>query len=91
MTADELRQEIEQTRQSLGETVDELAAKADMKARARAKAADTKARARDKAAEVSGRVSRSQAVQRRWPVAVAAGVVVAGAGVVAVWQWKRQA
>ena len=80
MTADELRQEIEQTRQSLGETVDELAAKADMKARARAKAA-----------EMSGRVRRSQAVRRRWPVAVAAGVLVAGAGVVAVWQWKRQA
>ncbi len=91
MTADELRQEIEQTRQSLGETVDELAAKADMKARARAKAADAKARARDKAAEVSGRVRRSQAVQSRWPVAVAAGVLVAGAGVVAVWKWKRQA
>jgi hypothetical protein len=80
VTADELRQEIEQTRQSLGETVDELAAKADIKARARAKAA-----------EMSGRVRRSQAVQRRWPVAVAAGVLVAGAGVVAVWQWKRQA
>ena len=48
VTADELRQEIEQTR-------------------------------------------RSQAVQRRWPVAVAAGVLVAGAGVVAVWPWERQA
>ena len=56
MTADELRQEIEQTRQSLGETVDELAAKADVKTRARAN-----------------------------------GVLVAGAGVVAVWQWKKQA
>ena len=32
-----------------------------------------------------------QAVQRRWPVAVAAGVLVAGAGVVAVRPWKRQA
>jgi hypothetical protein len=80
MTADELRQEIEQTRQSLGETVDELTAKADMKARAQAKVA-----------EVSSRVRRSQAVQRRWPVAVAAGVLVAGAGVVAIWPWKRQA
>ena len=91
MTADELRQEIEQTRQSLGETVDELAVKADMKARARAKAADAKARARERVAEVSGRVRRNQAVQHRWPVAVAAGVLAAGAGVVAVWQWKKQA
>ena len=44
MTARNLRQEIEQTRQRLGETVDELAAKADMKARARAKAAEATAR-----------------------------------------------
>ena len=29
MTADDLRQEIERTRERLGETVDELAAKAD--------------------------------------------------------------
>jgi hypothetical protein len=91
MTADEIRQEIEQTRQSLGETVDELAAKADMKARARAKMAGAKARARDRAAEVSGRVRQSQAVQRGWPVTVAAGVLVAGAAAVAVWQWKKQA
>jgi Protein of unknown function (DUF3618) len=91
MTADEVRQEIEQTRQSLGQTVDELAAKADVKARARTKAADAKARVRAKAAEVSGQVRQTQAVQRRWPVAVAVGVLVAGTGVVAVWQWKKQA
>ena len=89
MTADEVRQEIEQTRQSLGETVDELAAKADMKARAQAKAAEAKARAQVRIAEVSGRVKRSQAVQRRWPVAVAAGVLAAGA--VAIWRWKKRA
>ena len=75
MTAEELQQEIEQTRQQLGQTVDELAAKTDVKARARAKAT-----------EVSGRVRRSQLVQRRWPVALAAGVLIAGS--VAVWRWK---
>ena len=89
MTADEVRQEIEQTRQSLGDTVDELAAKADVKARMRAKAAQANARARARVAEVSGRVGRSQAVQRRWPVAVAAGVLAAGA--VAIWRWRKQA
>jgi Protein of unknown function (DUF3618) len=78
MTADELRQEIEQTRQRLGETVDELTAKADVKARARAKVA-----------EVSGQVRESQIVRRYWPVAVAAGVLTAGA--VAIWQWRKQA
>ena len=76
MTAEELRHEIEQTRQRLGETVDELAAKADLKARARAKAA-----------EVSGRVRHSQLVQRRWPVALAASAVIAGS--VAIWRWRR--
>ena len=76
MTAEELQQEIEQTRQQLGQTVDELAAKTDVKARARAKVT-----------EVSGRVRRSQLVQRRWPVALAAGVLIAGS--VAVWRWKK--
>ena len=76
MTAEELQQEIEQTRQQLGQTVDELAAKTDVKARGRAKAT-----------EVSGRVRRSQLVQRRWPVALAAGVLIAGS--VAVWRWKK--
>ena len=76
MTAEELQQEIEQSRQRLGQTVDELAAKTDVKTRARAKAT-----------EVSGRVRRSPLVQRRWPVALAAGVLIAGS--VAVWRWKK--
>jgi hypothetical protein len=87
MTAEELHQEIEQTRQRLGETVDELAAKTDVKARARAKAAEAKVLTRAKAAEVSGGVRRSQLVQRRWPVALAAGVLIAGS--VAIWRWKK--
>jgi hypothetical protein len=87
MTAEELREEIEQTRQRLGETVDELAAKTDVKARAQAKAAEAKALTRAKAAEVSGRVRRSPLVQRRWPVALAAGVLIAGS--VAIWRWKK--
>lgn len=76
MTAEELQHEIEQSRQRLGQTVDELAAKTDVKARARAKAT-----------EVSGRVRRSQLVQRRWPMALAAGVLIAAP--VAVWRWKK--
>ena len=72
MTAEELQQEIEQTRQQLGQTVDELAAKTDVKARARAKAT-----------EVSGRVRRSQLVQRRWPlVAIVAGAILIGSSFV---------
>jgi hypothetical protein len=88
LTAEELQQEIEQTRQRLGETVDELAAKTDVKARAKAKAAEAKELTRAKAAEVSGRVRRSPQVQRRWPVALAAGLLVAGS--VAVWKWRKK-
>ncbi len=88
MTVQEIQQEIERTREHLGETVDELAAKADMKARARAKAAEARARAQDLAAQVSGRMANSDALQRRWPAAVAAGVVIAGS--VALWRWKKK-
>jgi hypothetical protein len=97
MTAPEIQQEIERTRERLGDTVDELAAKADIKARSRAKAAEIKARAQERATEVSGRVKNktadvsgrvkgSQAVQRRWPLAVAAGVLVIGSAVI----WRRR-
>ncbi|MFC8568300.1 DUF3618 domain-containing protein [Streptomyces sp. NPDC057245] len=42
---DELRRQIEQTRGQLGDTVEELAGKADVKGRAKARAADLKDRA----------------------------------------------
>ncbi|MGF1238345.1 DUF3618 domain-containing protein [Streptomyces sp. 2-6] len=42
---DELRQQIERTRSQLGDTVEELAAKADVKGRAKARAADLKDKA----------------------------------------------
>ena len=83
MTQPEIQQEIEQTRERLGQTVEELAAKADLKARARVKAAEVKARA----AEASGRVRQSQAVRRDWPLAmVAAGVLAIGAALV----WRQR-
>ena len=79
----EIQQEIEQTRERLGQTVEELAAKADVKARARAKADEVKARA----AVVSGRVKQSQAVRRDWPLAlVAAGILATGAALA----WRRR-
>ncbi|MFB7596984.1 DUF3618 domain-containing protein [Streptomyces sp. NPDC056160] len=42
---DELREQIERTRSRLGDTVEELAAKADVKGRTRARAADLRDRA----------------------------------------------
>jgi hypothetical protein len=94
-SAAELQQEIERTREHLGQTVEELAAKADVKSRARAKTADVKSRARAttaevkrKAADASGQVRRSQVVQRRWPLAAAAaGVILIGS--IAVWRRRK--
>ena len=75
MTAAEIQQEIEQSREHLGDTVDELAARADLRARARARAAGMK----DKAAEMSGQMRQSELARRRWPlVAAAAGAVLIG-------------
>jgi hypothetical protein len=99
MSTPEIQQEIERTRERLGETVEELAAKVDVKARAQDKAADIKAKAQATAADVkakapaaaaewSGRVRQSQVVQRRWPLAVVAGVVLAGS--VAIWRRRRK-
>ena len=93
MTAPEIELQIEQARERLGETVEELAARADVKARARARAAELKDRAaqvsgrvKDRTVDVSGRVRQHPAVQRRWPLAVAAGIVVAGTAVI----WRRR-
>ncbi|KFG76151.1 DUF3618 domain-containing protein [Streptomyces mutabilis] len=55
---DELRQQIERTRSQLGDTVEELAGKADVKGRAKARAADL----RDKAGAMTVQL-RSSAAQ----------------------------
>ncbi|MCG8971022.1 DUF3618 domain-containing protein [Streptomyces sp. CL12-4] len=55
---DELRRQIEQTRSQLGDTVEELAGKADVKGRAKARAADL----RDKAGAMTVQL-RSSAAQ----------------------------
>lgn len=48
---DDIQADIEKTRKELGETVEALSAKADVKARAKQKAADTKERITEKAQE----------------------------------------
>jgi ElaB/YqjD/DUF883 family membrane-anchored ribosome-binding protein len=59
-----LRQEIAQTRADLGETVEALAARADVRARAQEKVDETKARAREAVAE-----AKAKAVQKAHEVA----------------------
>jgi hypothetical protein len=53
---EQLRQEIEQTRAELGETVEALAAKADVKGRAQDAVEDAKERVYEAADELRGRV-----------------------------------
>lgn len=77
---DELRRQIEETRARLGDTVEELAAKADVKARAQAQMADLK-----------GSASHAvHTVRERVPTAVvAAGVGAAAAVALGVYLWRR--
>jgi hypothetical protein len=105
MTAPKIQQEIERTRERLGETVDELAAKADVKARARVKADDMKARtqakaievkamAQGKAAEMKGKATElSGQVRRSQVVQRRWPLAAAAAGVVLVGSlvvWRRR-
>ena len=59
-----LREEIRRTRVELGETMEALAAKADVKARLKDSAEQAKERMREQAAQTVARV-RGQAAQRR--------------------------
>jgi hypothetical protein len=77
-----LRAEIKQTRTDLGETVQALAARADVKARAREQVTQTKQRLLDQAASATGRL-REVAGQASANVKDAAGQTAAVSGDVA--------
>ncbi|MFB4304118.1 DUF3618 domain-containing protein [Actinomadura sp. NTSP31] len=86
---EELRQEVDRARQELGETVEALAAKADVKAMAREKAGYAKEMARDRAARARRAATSRQAKAR----AAQGGAAVATAGAVAaltVWMRRRR-
>lgn len=58
---DDIRRDIEQTREEMGDTVEALAVKADVKGRAEERADEVKEQARAKAEEVRERVSEAAA------------------------------
>ncbi|MER7400178.1 DUF3618 domain-containing protein [Streptomyces sp. NPDC000151] len=97
-TPEQLRERVEHTREELGRTVEELAAKADVKARAKEKAGDAKAKAQDKAddakAKVQDAVVHSRArIQDRTAHAAQRGpvpVLVVTAAAVLVWLQVRR-
>jgi ElaB/YqjD/DUF883 family membrane-anchored ribosome-binding protein len=71
--AEQLREQIAETREELGETVEALAAKADVKAQAKEKVEETKAQAQQKVEETSEQVKENP-----FPVAALAGGIAAG-------------
>jgi ElaB/YqjD/DUF883 family membrane-anchored ribosome-binding protein len=89
-TPAEIRAEIEETREELGDTVEALAEKTDVKAQAKAKVEDVKGQAKSKVEDVKAKAkeaapeSPQQGVQQAQafakenpkPVAIAAGVFV---------------
>jgi hypothetical protein len=96
-TEGELRQDIERTRQHLGETAEALAAKADVKARAMQKVNEVKEQATARASQVRGQAAaragqaKDKAASGWWNdpsvLAGAAAVVFAG---IAVALWRRR-
>ena len=81
----QLEAEIERTRERLGETVEALAAKADVKARAQRKADQLTGQLKSKANQM-----KKQITQRPIPVAVAAGAVGVLAATLVVVSRRRQ-
>mgnify|MGYP001317827237 CR=1 FL=1 len=88
-----LRQEIEQKREQLGDTVEALAAKADVKARARVwlagrlngTAARSRAAAAAQAGALRGRLAATTARDRQQAAAAAAITLIAGYLVTRSW------
>jgi ElaB/YqjD/DUF883 family membrane-anchored ribosome-binding protein len=89
---EQLRRDIERTRAELGATVEALSHKADVKARARARAEQAKVQARAKAEQVGSQarqkaeLARTEA-QQNPTVPLAAGI---GVAIVALWLIRRR-
>ncbi|WP_412517705.1 DUF3618 domain-containing protein [Actinomadura madurae] len=85
---EELRQDVDRARHELGDTVEQLAAKADVRAMARQKAEYARGRARDAAASAWRAAGSEKTVSR----ARRGGIVIGSAGAVAgaaLWMRRR--
>lgn len=95
---DELRREIAETREQLGDTVQALAAKVDVKAQAKRKVDDSKEQLRQKAAETKETLvtgsqrARETAVDtyREQPAAVVGAATAAVGAVVLYLIWRAR-
>lgn len=88
--ASKVREQIEQERAELGETVKALAEKADVKGRIQQKAAESAEHIRDATPEpiVTGVHTASTTVRRR-PVPVAAGLLFIAVALMVGWRLRR--
>jgi hypothetical protein len=81
---EQIRAEIDQTRGELGDTVEALAEKTDVKARAKAKVENAKEKLQAAAPE-SPQEAQALARQNPKPLAIAGGVIV----LFLLWRWLR--
>lgn len=88
----ELRQEIEQTRERLGDTVELLVAKTDIKGRAQAKVAGLAERVKSKSAPEGLRrtATRGADAAREYRVSLAAALLALGSAYLAFRLWPRR-
>jgi ElaB/YqjD/DUF883 family membrane-anchored ribosome-binding protein len=102
-SVEDIQADIEKTRHELGNTVEALAAKADVKGQAQRKAGEVKARLTDKAVQTRGVVAeKASAVQTATqaaltddtgavkPTVPVAALVTAGLLIVGVLVWRRR-
>ncbi len=87
--AAELEAHIARTREDLARTVDQLAAKLDVKTRVRTRAADARAGASYKLQDLRHRATDAEGRPTRAVMAVAGGTVAALVAVVVVGAWRR--
>jgi Protein of unknown function (DUF3618) len=86
----ELQREIERTRKQLGDTVEQLAAKADVRAHAKAKAAELTGRLRSAVGQASGRAAAGGDAARQRGALIAAGAsVLLGGYLLRLW-WRNR-
>ena len=86
--AQRIRAEIERTREHLGATVKQLAAKVDVKSRARAQAVELAGQARNRVEKARG---QAVSVARDHPIPLAAAAAGAVAAVcLAIWRRSRR-
>lgn len=84
--AQQLKEEIERTREHLGETVAQLVAQADVKSRVQAQAAELTGRARNAALKVREQVTATRAKTGTAPWIMAAGAVALAVAALVIWR-----